>query len=159
MATPKDTSHIFNIIRMLHIISHQADEVFDKLLCDEFGLTFARFRILVPLIEIGPQTQADVARFNFLTEASIARQIKLLENEGFVKRVPDKTDGRKFLLTYTKKTEALLPRIKSRLRAEMEVMYQDFSPKERELIHGLLIRLRAAGVDSSRTDAVLCANS
>lgn len=134
-----------SVIRVLHIIAHQTDEIFDTILRNNFGLTLARFRILLPLIEIGPLTQADIARFNFLTEASVARQVRMLHEEGFVKRVCDKTDARKFTLTLTKKTEALLPKIKAELNTEIETVYQGLSLEELQTLQTLLSKLRTLG--------------
>ena len=139
------TPQAFSIVRTLHIIAHQTDEIFDALLRTEFKLTLARFRIMLPLVEIGPMTQADIARFHFLTEASIARQVKLLVDDGFLRRLPDCTDGRKFVLTFTKKTETLLPTIKARLSTEIDTIYSDLSPTELISIEALLHKLRTLG--------------
>lgn len=150
------TTHPFSIIRMLHIIGHQTDEIFDAILRTNYGLTLARFRILMPLIELGPQTQASIARFHFLTEASIARQVRLLVADGYLKRTPDQTDGRKFVLMLTKKTEALLPQIKNHVAKEFERLCVDFTPAELEQLSKLLIQLQVAGVTYSGKDEFLC---
>ena len=145
------------VIRTLHIIAHQTDEIFDRLLRTEFKLTVSRFRILLPLIEMGPATQAEVARFNLVTEASIGRQVRLLVEEGFIKRVPSKTDARKLTLILSKKTEQLLPRIKDRLRTEIETVYGGLSVEEfagLSAILGKLYRLGTAYTSESQTCAL-----
>ena len=145
------------VIRTLHIIAHQTDEIFDRLLRTEFKLTVSRFRILLPLIEMGPATQAEVARFNLVTEASIGRQVRLLVEEGFIKRVPSKTDARKLTLILSKKTEQLLPRIKDRLRTEIETVYGGLSVEEfagLSAILGKLYRLGTVHTSGSQTCAL-----
>ncbi len=142
-------------IRTLHIIGHQIDSIFDRLLQAEFGLTLSRFRILLPLIELGPATQSDVARFNFVTEASIGRQVRLLAEAGYLKQVPCKVDARKCYLTLTKKTELLLPKIMQSLSEEMSVLYGDVTAAEFAALDILLGKLLKLG-SASTTDTVIC---
>jgi DNA-binding MarR family transcriptional regulator len=151
----KNTTDPLTTIRTLHIIGHQIDSIFDRLLQDEFGLTLSRFRIMLPLIELGPATQSDVARFNLVTEASIGRQVRLLAEAGYVKQVPCKVDARKCYLTLTKKTEQLLPKIMSRLSEEMSILYGDVSATEFAVLNSLLEKLRTLGTTGA-TDAVIC---
>ncbi len=134
------------VIRSLHIVAHQTDELFDAILRTKFNLTLARFRILMPLIEFGGITQAEIARFNFQTEASIARQVHFLMQDGYVKRVQDKTDGRKFLLTVTPKTGNLLHTIKQTLATEIDALYRDHITRvELTALLALTKKLRTAG--------------
>lgn len=140
-----DQSNVFGTIRTLHIIGHQTDVIFDRLLQAEFDLTLSRFRILLPLIELGPTTQSDVARFNLVTEASIARQVRLLSETGYLKQVPCKTDARKQYLTLTKKTEQLTPQIMNRLREEIAAVYGELSATEFVTLDRLLAKLLSLG--------------
>jgi DNA-binding MarR family transcriptional regulator len=142
-------------IRTLHIIGHQIDSIFDRLLQTEFGLTLSRFRILLPLIELGPSTQSDVARFNLVTEASIGRQVRLLAEAGYLKQVPCKIDARKCYLTLTKKTELLLPKIMSRLSEEVGVLYGEVSAAEFSTLDSLLGKLRTLGTTETAA-SVIC---
>lgn len=137
--------HTFDVIRSLHIIAHQTDEIFDSLLRAEFGLTLARFRVLMPLIELGQITQAEVARFHFITEASAARQVRLLMKEGYLKRVPDPRDGRKFILTLTAKSTALLPNIHRRLGVVLSEVYASVSPAEITMLKKTLAKVQSLG--------------
>lgn len=141
--------------RALHIIGHQTDVIFDRLLQDEFGLTLSRFRILLPLIELGPATQSQVARFNLVTEASIGRQVRLLVETGYLKQVPCKVDARKYYLTLTKKTQLLVPRITTRLCEELLSVYGDMTTTELATLNTLLDKLLTLG-SVSTTDAVTC---
>jgi DNA-binding MarR family transcriptional regulator len=150
-STSETSSRALEVIRSLHIVAHQTDELFDTILRTKFNLTLARFRILLPLIEMGSVTQADIARFNFQTEASIARQVHFLVEDGYIKRVPDKTDGRKFILTFTPKTVALLETIKHSLSAEIETLYHDhLSAAELATLLTLTNKLRVAGEKHSK---------
>ena len=142
-------------VRALHIIGHQTDVIFDRLLQTEFGLTLSRFRILLPLIELGPATQSQVARFNLVTEASIGRQVRLLVEAGYLKQVPCKVDARKCYLTLTKKTELLLPQITERLREELMSVYGEMTTAEFTTLNTLLGKLLTLGT-ASATDSVMC---
>ena len=154
---PKITTSALGTIRSLHIIGHQIDVIFDRLLQTEFGLTLSRFRILLPLIELGPSTQSTVAKFNLVTEASIGRQVRLLAEAGYLKQVPCKVDARKYYLTLTKKTEQLVPKIMARLREEIAVLYSDVSPAEFATLDTLLGKLLTLGTTNT-TDSVICTN-
>ena len=141
-------------IRTLHIIGHQIDSVFDHLLQAEFGLTLSRFRILLPLVELGPSTQSVVARFNLVTEASIGRQVRLLVETGYLKQVPCKVDARKWYLTLTQKTEQLLPLITSRLSEEINVLYGSVSAAEFATLDSLLDKLRTLGAQHAHNTSL-----
>lgn len=144
-------------IRSLHIIGHQIDVIFDRLLSAEFGLTLSRFRILLPLIELGPSTQSTVAKFNLVTEASIGRQVRLLAEAGYLRQVPCKVDARKCFLTLTQKTELLLPTIMIRLNEELATLYGEVSPTEFATLTTVLEKLLALGNTSTQTaDIVRC---
>jgi DNA-binding MarR family transcriptional regulator len=144
-------------IRSLHSIGHHIDVVFDRLLQAEFGLTLSRYRILVPLIELGPSTQSTVAKFNFVTEASIGRQVRLLVADGFLKQIPCNVDARKSYLTVTKKTELLIPKIMARLSEEVTALYGDMSASEFTILDALLGKLLRLG-QSNIPDTVTCTN-
>ncbi len=151
----KTTSNAFSTIRSLHSIGHQIDVIFDRLLQAEFGLTLSRFRILLPLIELGPSTQSTVAKFNLVTEASIGRQVRLLVEAGYLKQVPCKVDARKCYLTLTKKTEQLVPKIMARLREEIAVLYSDVSESEFATLDSLLGKLLTLGTTNTES-GVMC---
>ena len=151
----KTTSNAFSTIRSLHSIGHQIDVIFDRLLQAEFGLTLSRFRILLPLIELGPSTQSTVAKFNLVTEASIGRQVRLLVEAGYLKQVPCKVDARKCYLTLTKKTEQLVPKIMARLREEIAVLYSDVSESEFATLDTLLGKLLTLGTTNTE-GGVIC---
>lgn len=153
------SSNPLSTIRSLHIIGHQIDVIFDRLLTAEFGMTLSRFRILLPLIELGPSTQSTVAKFNFVTEASIGRQVRLLVDTGYVKQIPCKIDARKYYLTLTKKTEQLVPKIMTRLSEEIADLYGEVSPVEFTELDTLLAKLLALGsVTTGTTHNVTCTN-
>jgi DNA-binding MarR family transcriptional regulator len=96
-----------------------------------------------------------VAKFNFVTEASIGRQVRLLVESGYLKQVPCKTDARKCYLTLTKKTETLVPKIMQRLNEELVMVYDDIATTEFITLDTLLAKLLSAGTTKT-DDAVVC---
>ena len=140
---------LLSTMRTLHIIGHQVDSIFDRLLEAEFALTLSRFRILLPLIELGSSTQSEIARFNLVTEASIARQVRLLVEAGYIKQVPCKVDARKCYLNLTKKTEQLVPRIMARLNEELVSVYGAVPAADVAQLDTLLGTLRTLGATTS----------
>lgn len=151
------TRHIpdlLNTMRTLHIIRHQLDVIFDRVLQDEFGLTLARFRILTPLIEFGPITQSEVARFNLVTEASIGRQVRLLIETGYVERAPSDCDARKYNLMLTAKTKKLLEHITARVQTELTKVYGEVTAAEFVTLSALLTKLQALGTAHTKGAAI-----
>ena len=154
MAT-SSAHNLLGTIRTIHIIGHQIDNVLDGLLRDEFDLTISRFRILLPLIERGPSTQSEIARFNLVTEASIARQVRLLVEEGYLEQVPCKVDARKCYLTLTKKTKQLVPKITARLQSELQTLYAALSTADAVALDTVLTKMLTLGAHAT-SDDIIC---
>ena len=79
------------------------------------GITIAQWPILKSLSENGPSPQRELARNTFKDEPTVTRIIDLLSKNGFVERLADPTDRRRFLVRLTpkgkKKVKDILPEI------------------------------------------------
>lgn len=74
---------------------------------DETGLTAPRLSVLSVLVFAGPRTLGQLAGAEQVKPPTMTRLVAALEDEGFVKRTPDKNDGRVTIISATKKGEAL----------------------------------------------------
>jgi DNA-binding MarR family transcriptional regulator len=73
----------------------------DKVLQEQLGIGLSQFRILM-VLEWNPRVQqSTIATSLGQTEASISRQIKLLEKRGFLVTKPDPLNKRKHIATPT----------------------------------------------------------
>jgi DNA-binding MarR family transcriptional regulator len=75
---------------------------------DETGLTAPRLSVLSVLVFAGPRTLGQLANAEQVKPPTMTRLVAALEEEGFVKRVTDASDGRVTIISATKKGEALL---------------------------------------------------
>ncbi len=75
---------------------------------DEIGLTAPRLSVLSVLVFAGSRTLGQLATAEQVKPPTMTRLVAALEDEGFVKRTPDKNDGRVTIISATKKGEALM---------------------------------------------------
>ena len=79
------------------------------------GITIAQWPILKWLSENGSSSQRDVAKGTFKDNPTITRIIDILSNNGFLERLPDPNDRRRFLIQLTtkgkKKVKDMLPEV------------------------------------------------
>lgn len=75
---------------------------------DETGLTAPRLSVLSVLVFAGPRTLGQLAKAEQVKPPTMTRLVAALEEDRFVKRTPDKTDGRVTIISATKKGEALM---------------------------------------------------
>lgn len=111
---------------------------------DETGLTAPRLSVLSVLVFAGPRTLGQLAQAEQVKPPTITRLIDALETDGFVKRTPDKKDGRVTIISATKKGEALMRLGRSRRVESLAAKLDGLSQKElSELRHaaGLIERV------------------
>lgn len=75
---------------------------------DETGLTAPRLSVLSVLVFAGPRTLGQLAKAEQVRPPTMTRLIAALEEDGYVKRITDATDGRVTIISATKKGEALM---------------------------------------------------
>lgn len=93
-------------------------------------------------------SQDQLARSIFINKSNVARQLAFLEEEGFVRRCPSPEDKRVTCLYLTEKAEALIPQIQEILCHWQENIAEDLTEEEREILVGMLgkLRVRAASM-------------
>lgn len=86
-------------------------------------------------------TQDQLARRIFINKSNVARQLAVLEEDGFVERRPSPEDKRAMLVYPTQKALDVLPEI-SRIFREWESMVaQDLTEEERALAVKMLAKM------------------
>lgn len=102
---------------------------------DETGLTAPRLSVLSVLVFAGPRTLGQLARAEQVKPPTMTRLIAALEEDGFVKRAPDKKDGRVTIISATKKGEALMWLGRSRRVASLAARLDGLSSHQRAELH------------------------
>lgn len=81
-----------------------------------------------------------------INKSNVARQIAVLEEEGFVTRTPSVTDKRIMELYPTEKSRELLPQIKQILQNWENCLTQDLSEEEVRIVADALMKMKARAV-------------
>ena len=97
------------------------------------------------LMEICAQpgiSQDQLAKRICINKSTVARQVAVLEEEGFINRVPSAADKRAVELYATEKAEALMPQIQQILDRWEVCITEDLSTEEALLLEKLLARMK-----------------
>lgn len=87
-------------------------------------------------------TQDQLARRIFINKSNVARQLAILEEEGFVERRPSPGDKRATLVYPTQKSLDILPQINQILRCWEDYLAQDLTEEERALAVTVLEKMK-----------------
>ena len=88
-------------------------------------------------------SQDKLAQRIFINKSNVARQIVVLEEEGFVTRTPSQSDKRIMELYPTEKTKQLLPQIKQILNSYEDWLTQDLTEQEAAIVANALVKMKA----------------
>lgn len=88
-------------------------------------------------------SQDKLAQRICINKSNVARQVAILEEGGFITRVPSAEDKRIMRLYPTEKTLALLPRILSILDTWEKCLTAGLSEEEMDILTALLSRMKA----------------
>ena len=92
-------------------------------------------------------SQDRLARIICINKSNVARQVAILEEDGFITRTPSTTDKRIMQLFPTQKTLDLLPRISQILTGLEVCLTTDLSDEEKRLLEDLLSRMLTKASD------------
>ena len=87
-------------------------------------------------------SQDKLASIICINKSNVARQVAILEEDGFITRVPSPTDKRIMQLFPTQKTLDLLPRISRILTGAEAFLTADLTPEEKELLANMVARIK-----------------
>ena len=99
------------------------------------------YALLRRIDEDGPATLGDLSRATGMDAASTGRQVRRLEELGFVQRAPDATDGRVITVTITLAGHEARQRVAEVLEAHLRDALGRWSEHERHALGELLTRL------------------
>ena len=107
----------------------------------QYGLKSIHASYLVEICANPGISQDRLARIICINKSNVARQVAVLEEDGFVRRVPSEADKRVMELYPTEKTLALLPQISDILLRWEKCITQDLSNEEKEILSSLLSKM------------------
>jgi DNA-binding MarR family transcriptional regulator len=104
-------------------------------------LTMPQFRALVMIRRWGPQTGRELARRLHVTPGTLVPLVDRLEEQGYLRRVPDKEDRRLTWLETTPKTDRLFQRLWGMGAARISAAIAQLVPKDRAELKRLMTRV------------------
>lgn len=100
------------------------------------GISFSQFLILLGLHCKSNTSQSDIARFLYLTEATVSRHITALEKEKLLTRKEDPDNRRKHILSMTEKGSTAFSSAHTLIERELKEIFAVIPEKDRTLIMG-----------------------
>lgn len=98
------------------------------------NISFSQFLILLPLHCKDKASQADIAEFLHLTEATVSRHINGLVKEGIISRKEDPNNRRKHILTLTAKGTKDFVDAHKKIETELAEIFKVIPEKHRTLM-------------------------
>lgn len=125
---------------MLEITRCGAQYRLDQL--SPMGLKACHASYLTEICALPGISQDQLAKRIYLNKSNVARQVAVLEDEGFITRTPSPADKRVMQLYPTQKALDLLPEISSILICWEECITCDLSDAEKEQLTALLAKMK-----------------
>ncbi len=92
-------------------------------------------------------TQDQLARRIFINKSNVARQLVVLEEDGFVERRPSPEDKRAIQVFPTQKAHDAMPQIIRIFRVWESFVAQDLSEEERKALAAMLEKMKSRSAD------------
>ena len=107
------------------------------------GLKSCHASYLTEICETPGISQDKLARRICINKSNVARQVAVLEEEGFIIRKPSEADKRVMELYPTEKTLEVMPQINDVLMCWEDCITHDLTAEEQELITKMLMKMKA----------------
>ncbi len=127
-----------NIGYLLQHLSFVLARQSDQILLEQLGIGFSQFKILMALQKSPNVQQRWIAERLGQTEASISRQIKLLQDLGIVVRVPSPENRRQHITRPTPKGERLTIKAMEVLNSYHGPMFDKLTVKQQQQLTEIL---------------------
>jgi DNA-binding MarR family transcriptional regulator len=114
----------------------------------EMSLTWSQLTTLGRIVDEGPTTTSALAQAEHVRRQSMAETLTALQADGLISSAPDPSDGRKIVITATRKAKALSKSIPATRGAWLNVAIRELlDPAEQQLL------LKAAAVMNRIADS------
>ncbi|MBU0792459.1 MAG: MarR family winged helix-turn-helix transcriptional regulator [Alphaproteobacteria bacterium] len=127
---------------------------------DTAGISLAEWRVLAHLAVMGTKSASEVSAAALVDRAEVSRAVRVLEDDGFIRREENPRNRKSSLLVLTEKGEEIYRRVHMDRRAFFNMLTADFSETDLAQLDEMLLRMaRRAdqmardGTPNSRLDA------
>lgn len=118
----------FLLMHLAFVLGHQNDQI----LQEQLGIGFSQFKLMMVLQATAHIQQRQIASALSQTEASISRQIKLLQEKGLLQTLRNPKNRRQHLTTLTAKGERFAIEARQVLNDYHQAMFDQLSDKQRQ---------------------------
>ena len=123
-------------MKNINLVSRSA-EVFREERLKDCGIKGCQSKYVLVIAQNPGVSQEEISRSLFVNKSNVARQISLLEEGGFVKKVENDKDRRAVLLYPTQKLLDALPRVREVLAEWRALVTGGFSEEEKRQLQYL----------------------
>lgn len=127
---------------LLHELAHLINAESNQVLQERLGIGFAQFKVLMVLEERDAVTQKTVAESLNQTEASISRQIKILEQKRLIQSRQSSSNRREHLLYLTDRGIKMVETATNALNNYHAPMFAHLSERDQLKIVDTLLLIR-----------------
>lgn len=129
----------------IHALLHQLSATFgresDQILQEQLGIGISQYKILETLVENSAMQQRHIAVQLGQTEASISRQIGVLERKGLIESMRNPVNRREHITTLTTRGERLIEAAERVLTIRNSTSLTRLSKKEQLVLLDLLQKI------------------
>ncbi len=119
----------------IHQVYFLASKHIEKILNKEKKLTFSQFMIIASFEDCGTtkhESQSLIAKCLHITEATVSKHTKKLEELEFLSKVEDKNNRRKYIIKVTEKGKKEFKKTKMIIQKELDQIFSIIDKKDRE---------------------------
>jgi len=119
------------------------------------GITPARANALIVLFNArGPINARELARELAISEVTVSRFLRKMEDDGWIERTPDPSDGRAMLIRPTQTARDLFPRLVGVCNAVLDDIFGALDSVEMQELAGSVQRVQDSLASAMEADAL-----
>ncbi|GAB6087267.1 MarR family winged helix-turn-helix transcriptional regulator [Alkaliphilus crotonatoxidans] len=108
---------------------------------EQYGLNGCQHSYILNICKNPGISQDQLAKIIYVNKSSVARQLALLEQGGFITRTPHEADRRQMQVFPTDKALNVYPRLMEILENWNQLLLSDFSPEEQRNLYAMMERV------------------
>jgi len=116
------------------------------------GLKSCHASYLLQIIQNPGISQEQLARRIYFNKSSVARQLAILEEAGFIRRITSQEDRRVTQLYPTQRAMEILPQLRQALLDWEVLVTEGFSEQELELLREMLLKMKNQAAHRVQSD-------
>ena len=108
---------------------------------NDYNIGSGQYIILLTLFRNSGISQEELSDYLKIDKGSIAKSIKKLEDEAYIKRSIDSDDKRAYKIFLTQKALDIIPIVQEAIKSWEDIIVSDLSDSEKQMIEQLLYKM------------------